>query len=65
MFGLFKNKPLFDESETKWLFDSFAWSLENFDANYFYNHTVLVQPTNQFFPGDGPIFIQFDNQDIR
>lgn len=51
MFGLFENKPLFDESQTQWLFDSFAWSLENFDANYFFQHTVLVEPTNQFFPG--------------
>ena len=51
MFSLFDKKPLFEESETQWLFDSFAWCLENFDANYFYNHTLLVQPTNQFFPG--------------
>ena len=51
MFGLFENKPLFEESETQWLFDSFAWCMGNFDANYFYNHTKLVQPTNQFFPG--------------
>lgn len=51
MLGLFENKPLFDESETQWLFDSFAWSLENFDADYFFNNTVLVLPTNDFFPG--------------
>jgi len=51
MFGLFENKPLLEESQSQWLFDSFAWALENFDADYFYNHTVLVLPTNQFFPG--------------
>lgn len=51
MFGLFQNKPLLEESSSQWLFDVFAWSLENFDADYFFNHTVLVLPSNQFFPG--------------
>lgn len=51
MFGLFKNRALLEESSSQWLFDAFAWSLENFDANLFYNHSVLVLPTNQFFPG--------------
>lgn len=51
MFGLFENRTLLEESSAKWLFDAFAWSLDNFDATLFYNYTVLVLPTNQFFPG--------------
>ncbi len=51
MFGLFENKPLLEESASQWLFDAFAWSLDNFDADLFYNDTELVLPTNQFFPG--------------
>ncbi len=51
MFGLFENKPVLEESQAQWLFDVYAWSLDNFDANVFYNNTVLVLPTNEFFPG--------------
>jgi len=51
MFGLFENKPLLEESSSQWLFDAFGWALENFDADIFYQHTVLVLPTNEFFPG--------------
>lgn len=51
MFGLFGNRPVLDSEASDWLLDAFAWSLENFDADYFYRHTVLVQPSNEFFPG--------------
>lgn len=51
MFGLFKNKVLLEESSSQWLIDAFAWSLDNFDAKFFYHDTVLVLPTNDFFPG--------------
>lgn len=51
MFGLFGNKALLDDVSTQWLFDAFAWSLDSFDADLFYNNTLLVLPTNQFFPG--------------
>jgi len=51
MFGLFEHRALLEESSSQWLFDAFAWSLDNFDANLFYNNTVLVLPTNRFFPG--------------
>lgn len=51
MFSLFENKALLEESSSQWLFDAFAWSLDNFDADLFYNNTLLVLPTNQFFPG--------------
>ncbi|MGI9321488.1 MAG: hypothetical protein ACR2O5_08750, partial [Thiogranum sp.] len=51
MFSLFVNKPLLQEWSSQWLLDAFAWSLENFDADQFYNHTVLVLPTDEYFPG--------------
>lgn len=51
IFGLFDNKSLLEESSSQWLFDAFAWSLENFGADLFYNDTVLVLPTNESFPG--------------
>lgn len=51
MFGFIKTKPLLEEDATHWLFDAFAWSLRNFDADVFYRETVLVNPTNQHFPG--------------
>jgi hypothetical protein len=51
MFSVFKSRPLMDEDSTQWMFDVFAWALQNFDADLFYSHTVLVQPSNRFFPG--------------
>ena len=51
MFGLFQNKPVIEEEHAQWLLDAYAWALENFDAELFYNDTVLVLPTNEFFPG--------------
>ncbi|MEN8177744.1 MAG: hypothetical protein ABFS39_03910 [Pseudomonadota bacterium] len=65
MFGLFENKALLEESSSQWLFEAFAWSLDNFDANLFYSDTQLVLPTNQFFPGrvdsvDGMANLIFD-----
>ena len=40
-----------DEDSTQWMFDVFTWALNNFDADLFYSHTVLVLPSNRFFPG--------------
>lgn len=51
MFGWSSDKDLLDAASAQWLFDAFAWSLENFDTELFYNHTVLVLPSNEFFPG--------------
>ena len=51
MFGLFENKPLLEESQSQWLFDSYGWALDNFNADIFFNQTELILPTNKFFPG--------------
>ncbi len=51
MFNLFEKKPLLEESAIEWMFDVFDWSLQNFGAEFFYQHSVLVLPNNDFFPG--------------
>ena len=52
MFDLFgKQRPLLEESSTRWLVEGFAWSLKHFDAPLFFQDTLLVLPDNQYFPG--------------
>lgn len=52
MFGLFDNKSVLDEDAVRWMFDCYAWALRNTGADYFYEQTRLVLPTNEFFPGE-------------
>jgi hypothetical protein len=51
MLGLFHSKPPLEAESIQWLFEHFAWALENFDAEIFQRDTRLVQPNNSFFPG--------------
>lgn len=51
MFSLFEKKPLLDESVIEWMFDIFEWSLANLDAPFFFQHSQLILPSNEFFPG--------------
>lgn len=51
LFDLFKSKPALDEQSVQWLIDVYAWALENFDAELFFQETQLVLPSNDFFPG--------------
>ena len=51
MFNLFNKAPLLDEGSVEWLFDTFAWSLNNFGADVFSDETILVVPSNELFPG--------------
>lgn len=51
MFGLLQKRQLLEDNSVEWLYESFAWALRNFDAGVFYNQTVLVLPSNEFFPG--------------
>ncbi len=51
VFGLFTEKPVLEEESIQWILDAFSWSLENFNADFFYQHSVLVIPDNQFFSG--------------
>lgn len=50
MFGLFRSKPLFDEGSTQWFFDTYSWALRNFGSDIFHEDTLLVTPTDRFFP---------------
>ncbi len=51
IFGLLDKKPVIDSSSSEWIFQAYEWALQNFDATLFYQDTVLVCPTNDFFPG--------------
>ena len=50
-FGLLNKQPVIDPSSAEWIFSAFDWALQNFDADLFYSETVLVLPTNEYFPG--------------
>jgi hypothetical protein len=65
VFSLFKSKPLLDEATVQWLFDCYAWALQQFDARLFREESVLVLPNDSFFPGrvdsiDGMANLIFD-----
>ena len=49
--SLFKTKPPLEEETIEWLFDGFAWTLENFGSDVFYAETELIEPSQKFFPG--------------
>jgi hypothetical protein len=49
--NLFKPTQLIDETSIDWMFDTFSWALRNFDAEVFFNETILVTPSNEHFPG--------------
>jgi hypothetical protein len=51
IFKLFKSKPILDDDTVHWLFDAYAWALNNFDAGVFFHETILVTPSNEHFPG--------------
>ena len=46
----FSSRPVLDEGTTAWLFDAYAWALESFGSDKFFQHTELVLPNDQFFP---------------
>jgi len=52
LFGLFKEKPLLEEESKQWLFETYAWALNNFGSDVFLNETIMILPTNKFFPGN-------------
>ena len=48
--GLFGPRFMFDEGTTDWIFDTYAWALESFGTDVFFQHTDLVLPNDDFFP---------------
>lgn len=51
LFGIFRESALLEEDSVQWLFDTYAWALNNFGSDIFFNESVMVLPTNDFFPG--------------
>ena len=49
--ALFKSKPVVDESSKEWIFDTFAWCIEQLDGDFFKNNSELILPNNTFYPG--------------
>lgn len=47
---LTKTSPI-DEDDINWIFTTFAWALENFDADFFQHKTQLIVLDENFFPG--------------
>lgn len=47
----FRSKPLVDQVTAEWVLETFAWALQTFDAEEFFQRTQLIQPSNEFFPG--------------
>jgi len=50
LFDFLKTPPVLDEESIQWQFDLYEWALRNFDADIFFNQSVLVEPSNRFFP---------------
>ncbi|MCU7918808.1 MAG: hypothetical protein KZQ95_10675 [Candidatus Thiodiazotropha sp. (ex Epidulcina cf. delphinae)] len=52
MLNLFnRHNPLLDEDIIEWIFNCYAWALDQFDRSVFFNETILVIPDNTHFPG--------------
>ncbi|MGY8869114.1 MAG: hypothetical protein ACKVJE_01615 [Pseudomonadales bacterium] len=52
MLSMFKFRPLIDLSSADWIYDTFEWAMQSFDNEEFFQRSLLVQPTNEFFPGN-------------
>ncbi len=47
----FKAKPVVDESSKEWIFDTFAWCINQLDGDFFKNKSELILPNYSFYPG--------------
>ena len=47
----FKAKPIIDEASKEWIFDTFAWCIEQLDGEFFKKNSELILPNNSFYPG--------------
>jgi hypothetical protein len=48
---LFKPKPVIDEESKEWIFDTFAWCIDQLDSQFFKDNSKLILPNNTFYPG--------------
>lgn len=51
-FDFLKTPPVLDEESIQWQFEVYEWALRSFDADIFFNQSLLVEPSNKFFPGN-------------
>ena len=52
MFSTFFNRaPLIDQDSKEWILATSAWAITHFNSDWFYQHTQLVLPDNNFYPG--------------
>jgi len=47
----FKAKPVVDETSREWIFDTFAWCIDQLDGDFFQQNSELILPNNTFYPG--------------
>jgi hypothetical protein len=52
LLGFLNRQPVIDHASSEWIFGAYGWALQNFDAGLFYSDTILVRPTNEYFPGE-------------
>lgn len=50
MLDFFKTKPLLSNEDTEFQIATFKWLLKNFGGSDFHDTTVLILPTEEFFP---------------
>ena len=48
---LFKAKPIIDEESKAWIFDTFAWCINQLDGDFFKKNSELILPNNTFYSG--------------
>ncbi|MEH6444540.1 MAG: hypothetical protein V7784_11635 [Oceanospirillaceae bacterium] len=44
-------QQLISDTSAQWIIECYAYALQNFDEQEFYQRSVLVKPSNEFFPG--------------
>lgn len=47
----FKTKPIIDEESKAWIFDTFAWCIDQLDGDFFKKDSELILPNNAFYSG--------------
>jgi hypothetical protein len=53
LFNILKPQPIVDSEKSEWLFDCFGWLIRNCGGIDELKKSVLVQPTDEFFPQRG------------
>jgi len=49
--SFFKTTPVIDESSQAWIFDTFAWCMDQLDGDFFKSNSEIILPDNSFYPG--------------